>query len=397
MGTCHSTQNIMHRGVLLLFFVSLLALTSLFSLTRAAQETVIIPIKSTQTLTPSPIPTPTRSVPLSILTRQLVFAGVGGAGGFCYGFWLGNGPKIMYQRTSWEGVETICLAGFQESEAKAKIFDPNNRLVATIPFYIHDLMQYESDENNNTLYVVELIPLTYLAPLGQWSILVEGPQTYMTATFNHPDSTRSEKYTVAKFVPSGTPWYDSRRTTFLKAGDTLEVDGCSPYKNTDIPVLIYRQTPGSLRDPIVAQMAHTNNYGIFSAGFAITSQFTPGEYYVIVNPGPSKEQIVYLSQYSFKVIQPSQVCSKTMPSLLQKDHDAIVSAGSPNNVREKPGLKSRLIGKLNEYERVDIIAGPKCADGMVWWKVYSYNTGLDGWTSEGQGGDYWLNSIKPRF
>jgi len=56
-------------------------------------------------------------------------------------------------------------------------------------------------------------------------------------------------------------------------------------------------------------------------------------------------------------------------------------------------LRSRLLGKISEFETVENIAEPECADGVVWWKVNSLNPSLDGWMAEGQCGDYWLNLI----
>jgi hypothetical protein len=52
-----------------------------------------------------------------------------------------------------------------------------------------------------------------------------------------------------------------------------------------------------------------------------------------------------------------------------------------------------LLGKISEFESVEIIASSKCANEMVWWKVASVNTGMDGWKAEVQCGDYLLNSI----
>ena len=63
--------------------------------------------------------------------------------------------------------------------------------------------------------------------------------------------------------------------------------------------------------------------------------------------------------------------------------EAFLSPRPPYNVHEKPGLISRLLGKISEFESVE----------MVWWKVASVNTGIDVWKAEVQCGDHWLNSI----
>jgi Tol biopolymer transport system component len=39
---------------------------------------------------------------------------------------------------------------------------------------------------------------------------------------------------------------------------------------------------------------------------------------------------------------------------------------------------------------MDILAGPTCQNGWVWWEIRSLTTGLTGWTAEGDGQNYWL-------
>ncbi len=35
-----------------------------------------------------------------------------------------------------------------------------------------------------------------------------------------------------------------------------------------------------------------------------------------------------------------------------------------------------------------VIGGPICSDGFRWWQI-TYN-GLNAWTADGQGAEYWL-------
>jgi hypothetical protein len=39
----------------------------------------------------------------------------------------------------------------------------------------------------------------------------------------------------------------------------------------------------------------------------------------------------------------------------------------------------------------DVIAGPICAEGLVWWQV-QYGDHY-GWTAEGEGTSYWLEPV----
>lgn len=62
----------------------------------------------------------------------------------------------------------------------------------------------------------------------------------------------------------------------------------------------------------------------------------------------------------------------------------------PNIVREAPGRNSTKIGLIQPGEEVEILDGPACADGWVWWQVRSLGTGLTGWTAEGDENNRWL-------
>ncbi len=64
----------------------------------------------------------------------------------------------------------------------------------------------------------------------------------------------------------------------------------------------------------------------------------------------------------------------------------------PNRVRLLPYLAARQVGLLQPGQWVKLLAGPVCADGLVWWQVSA--TGLPngiGWTAEGDGKEYWLD------
>ena len=62
----------------------------------------------------------------------------------------------------------------------------------------------------------------------------------------------------------------------------------------------------------------------------------------------------------------------------------------PNRVRVEPNSSSTILDYIYPGEIVEIIAGPTCTDGWVWWNVRSTSRGITGWTSEGDGNEYWL-------
>ena len=71
---------------------------------------------------------------------------------------------------------------------------------------------------------------------------------------------------------------------------------------------------------------------------------------------------------------------------------AYVSTDPPyaNNVRWAPGKSNELVGQIQPGESMEILAGPSCGNGWVWWYVEELDTGLTGWTAEGDFSNYWL-------
>lgn len=66
----------------------------------------------------------------------------------------------------------------------------------------------------------------------------------------------------------------------------------------------------------------------------------------------------------------------------------------PNRVREQANTTSKIIGLIQPGEIVDILDGPGCSNGWVWWKIRK-SDGLTGWTAEGDGSSYWLLPVSP--
>jgi len=85
------------------------------------------------------------------------------------------------------------------------------------------------------------------------------------------------------------------------------------------------------------------------------------------------------------------VCTGAQSSTLDVGMNAYVSTFSDaaNRVRESPTIGAKVLGTINPGELIDVIDGPVCANGYVWWKVRS-RFGLNGWTIEGSGYDRWV-------
>ena len=66
----------------------------------------------------------------------------------------------------------------------------------------------------------------------------------------------------------------------------------------------------------------------------------------------------------------------------------------PNRIREEAGLDGKVLGFIQQYETVMVLAGPVCRDNWVWWKVRSEQSYIIGWTAEGDEETYWLKPLE---
>jgi len=85
-------------------------------------------------------------------------------------------------------------------------------------------------------------------------------------------------------------------------------------------------------------------------------------------------------------------CAGTYASRLHIGNLAYVSNDPPqrNRVRSQPDINAQILGYIEPGTEVEIMAGPRCANAMIWWKVNVPSSGLAGWTSEGDQQKYWL-------
>lgn len=65
----------------------------------------------------------------------------------------------------------------------------------------------------------------------------------------------------------------------------------------------------------------------------------------------------------------------------------------PNRVREQPSTTANISGFIDPGGKVEILAGPTCDEGWIWWKVRDLESDLVGWTAEGDVNSYWVIPI----
>ena len=62
--------------------------------------------------------------------------------------------------------------------------------------------------------------------------------------------------------------------------------------------------------------------------------------------------------------------------------------GRPLRVRRKPGFSGAILRQIPEGYEMYISGGPRCVDGVYWWRVYI--EGKQGWVAEGEDGMYYV-------
>jgi uncharacterized protein YraI len=90
----------------------------------------------------------------------------------------------------------------------------------------------------------------------------------------------------------------------------------------------------------------------------------------------------------------SNTCPDTQPSMLMPGRKGRVStsSASSNRVRSAPGTAGTKIGEIPAGGYFDVLAGPKCVDGLAWFQVHAEN-GVEGWMAEGTADEYWVQPI----
>jgi hypothetical protein len=169
-----------------------------------------------------------------------------------------------------------------------------------------------------------------------------------------------------------TPWYQGGSDTFDKADgkritgtaiDVVILDESYCARNTMWWKVRVESTTDRRRTPFIGWMMENDGY----------------EYRL--NPvNPSEKTIFYCP-------------GVPAPRLVVNGRGRVMPGLGSNNMRSFPSVDGRLVTQIQERDRFEILDGPLCVDGFVWWEV-EYGRSI-GWTAEGQRGTYWLRPVIP--
>lgn len=74
----------------------------------------------------------------------------------------------------------------------------------------------------------------------------------------------------------------------------------------------------------------------------------------------------------------------------QRGHIAFTKTGGDLRLHSEPGLSQPVTAKVPEGAEFTVMNGPKCADGLTWWKISVSNPNAEGWAAESYEGEYLL-------
>jgi hypothetical protein len=88
----------------------------------------------------------------------------------------------------------------------------------------------------------------------------------------------------------------------------------------------------------------------------------------------------------------SVLCEGSLPSRLYAGiRGRVTPGGDSNNLRPRPNTSTELLAQIQPGDEFDVVGGPECAQGFLWWEVEYF--GITGWTVESDDEDYWLEPI----
>lgn len=424
----------------LLLLVALLSLLALFAVARPlsgvaapdAQRTVT----RTATRTPTRRPTATRTPLTTKLKTQLYFGGLGGHGDemFCTEAMLnqvgGRGilalgridddPMTRFPKP-FEYVP-LCVFGVPFDQGiTIELYRPDGGWGGVAEYYLAgenyeiggwDLRPVDPDRNERkamAVFINDAPVIQFLMwvpdglPQGEWYASLRSGEHSLADTFSLPPWQPAPMVSVDRpplFRFPNAFLLGRVDSDYMRGGaykDTLTTGdkvmlygaGFSPGSVTYIGA--YQTAPDTYSYLVNQLQARANRRGEWSAIYTLGKNDSPGGYELVTVLDPTTDSGNFAGPSVYYTIEEWRPCPNTYSSRLKAGTQAQVLEGQKSNRLRSGPTRSvdNVIGLIPAGQTFDILDGPRCADGWVWWYVRTRD-GQKGWTSEGDGNQRWL-------
>lgn len=226
-----------------------------------------------------------------------------------------------------------------------------------------------------------ILEVDIVGPTVAGDINGDGADDIVTVTREHIQNTTGKFYTLHALV-SGDGDLTDIGHEFL--GDRITVNSIEILSDGAIRVDMFAKRP---TDPGAGATLHVIRTYRLHLGKLVLIQELPGSgIRPTVTPTPTPA-----TPTPVPTVPPPSANGCDYPTRLQRGTLAHVAFYPPaaNTVRNAPSPDGAEIGRIQPGVVVNLLDGPRCADGWQWWYVQA-ESGERGWTSEGRSGEYWL-------
>jgi hypothetical protein len=180
----------------------------------------------------------------------------------------------------------------------------------------------------------------------------------------------------------------------LTTGNKLVLYGAGFRPGSVTGIGAYQAAPDSYCYLTNQIQARANAKGEWSVVYTLGKNDPPGAYNLAVVLDPNTEAGNFAGPSIYYTVEEWRPCPNTYASLLQRGQRAQVIPGQKSNrLRSGPTRTAdNITGLIPDGQPFDILDGPRCADGWIWWYVRT-GDGQTGWTAEGDGNQRWLEPV----
>jgi hypothetical protein len=225
------------------------------------------------------------------------------------------------------------------------------------------------ENSGNAAYGETIVQTTTFANLGMYKL------TFQVSDNKNPSASASVQIAIINQPPVAA---DQEFTTDEKTAVDLVLNA-KDYDGDKLSFKVLDNPSHGVLNGTPPNLQYVPN-----GGSSVSDSFT-----FLANDGMDDSNV---AKVSIVIKARTLFCPGSPPPQLTVGGYAYVTTNPPlsNRVREGPGEKYSVIDTIGPGKAVEVLEGPMCSDNWTWWKVRTVETGLVGWTVEGDGPTYWL-------